>query len=80
MFFEVLMQALQTLSTQLGAVGDEFMENLAALAREVAATARPMSATSSSFPAVAGPWRLRCTPHPAPSVLPGARLISRHPG
>ncbi|GJE87004.1 SPX domain-containing protein [Phanerochaete sordida] len=48
-FFEVLMQALQALGTQLGAVSDEFMENLSMLAKEVAATARPVSATSSSF-------------------------------
>lgn len=45
------MQALQTLSTQLGAVGDEFIENLRALARAIAATARPMSATSHRFTA-----------------------------
>lgn len=48
-FFDVLVHALQALSTQLGTVSGEFMENLAALAKEVAATARPMSATSSSF-------------------------------
>ena len=49
MFFEVLMQALQSLSTQLGAVSDEFLENLTTLSREIAATARPMSSTSSTF-------------------------------
>ena len=43
------MQALQTLSTQMGAVSDEFMENLESLSRMVAASARPMSSTSSSF-------------------------------
>lgn len=45
------MQALQTLSTQFGAVADDFIENLQELSRAIAATARPMSATSSSFTA-----------------------------
>ncbi|KIP08754.1 hypothetical protein PHLGIDRAFT_117001 [Phlebiopsis gigantea 11061_1 CR5-6] len=48
-FFEALMQALQNLSTQMGAVSDEFMENLDSLSRMVAAAARPMSSTSSVF-------------------------------
>ncbi|EKM55221.1 uncharacterized protein PHACADRAFT_255678 [Phanerochaete carnosa HHB-10118-sp] len=43
------MQALQALSTHLGTISDEFKENLSALAREVASTARPVSATSTSF-------------------------------
>lgn len=45
------MQALQTLSTQLGVVADEFIENLRELSKSISATARPMSATSSSFSA-----------------------------
>lgn len=48
-FFQLLMEALQTLSTQLGAVADEFIENLHELSRTIASTARPMSATSHSF-------------------------------
>jgi hypothetical protein len=43
------MEALQTLSTQLGAVADEFIESLHDLSRLIASTARPMSATSHSF-------------------------------
>lgn len=49
MFFEVLMEALQTLGTQLGAVSDEFMANLSTLSRSISSTAKPMSSTSSSF-------------------------------
>ena len=45
-FFQLLMQALQTLSTQLGAVADEFIENLHDLSRSISSAARPISATS----------------------------------
>lgn len=65
------MHALQALGTQLGAVSDEFMENLAALAKEVAATARPMSATSSSF----HPYSTASNPAAVTIHIPG--LISR---
>lgn len=44
------MHALQTLSTQMGIVSDEFMENLEALSRMVASSAKPMSSTSSFSP------------------------------
>lgn len=63
------MQALQTLSTQLGAVSDEFIESLHELSRSIAATAKPMSSTSSSFVAHSS------SAHPAMVSVPSGSLI-----
>lgn len=69
-FFQVLMQALQTLSTQLGAVADEFVENLHELARAIAATARPMSATSHTFTAHSSGTHPGSVRVPSTAILP----------
>ncbi|KAI0688629.1 hypothetical protein BC835DRAFT_1284270 [Cytidiella melzeri] len=82
-FFRLLMQALQALSTQLGAVGDDFIRNLHELSRSIASTARPMSATSHTFtgysPYGTNPAFVRVPPtRPIIPLLSGAKSDLYH--